>query len=276
MNDGVRGSFEVNGRTLSYLDFGGPGPVLIALHGHFSEGADFAPLAQRLGSQWRVLALDQRGHGESDRATGYERSGYVGDVAAFLDHLGLADVALLGHSLGGVNAYQFAARHPDRVTALIVEDIGAVCDIDLNFAKNLPDRVTTRDGLVEAVGAAAPYLERTFRERAEGWSFSFDAGDTVRSQQALSGDHWRDWLSVRCPTLLVRGTRSDELSAWHARDMAAKRSIDLIELTAGHVVHHDQPDAFAECVRRFLAAVDGTANSQLSGAVARLVVAMRG
>ncbi|WP_371583949.1 alpha/beta fold hydrolase [Streptomyces sp. NBC_01314] len=253
MDDRVRGSFEVNERRLSYLDFGGSGPVLITLHGHFSEGADFAPLAERLGSPWRVIALDQRGHGESDRASDYERSSYVGDITAFLDHLGLTEVALLGHSLGGVNAYQFAARHPDRVTALVVEDIGAVCDIDLTFAKSLPDRVATRDGLVEALGTAAPYLERTFRERTEGWGFSFATADTVRSQQALSGVYWHDWLSVRCPTLLIRGTRSDELSAPHARDMAARRSIPLIELPAGHVVHHDQPDAFAECVRRFLA-----------------------
>ncbi|MER6253414.1 alpha/beta hydrolase [Streptomyces sp. NPDC001584] len=158
-------------------------------------------------------------------------------VTAFLDHRGLAEVALLGHSLGGVNAYRFAARHPDRVTALIVEDIGAVCDIDLAFAKNLPDRVATRDGLVEALGAASPYLDRTFRKRADGWGFSFDAtrparSGPVRSQQALSGDHGHDWLSVRCPTVLIRGTRSDELSAPHARDMAAKRSIRLVELPA--------------------------------------------
>ncbi|TXS54199.1 alpha/beta fold hydrolase [Streptomyces sp. t39] len=259
MDHRVRGSFEVDGRRLSYLDFGGPGPVLVALHGHFSEGADFAPLAEKLGSAWRVIALDQRGHGESDRAGDYERSGYVGDVRAFLDHLGLTRVALLGHSLGGVNAYQFAARHPGRVTALVVEDAGAVCDIGLTFAKNLPPRVATRDGLVEALGAAAPYLERTFRERAEGWGFSFDAADTVRSQQALSGVHWHDWLSVRCPTLLVRGAHSDELSASHARDMAAQRSVRLVELPAGHVVHHDQPDAFAACVGEFLASVGGVA-----------------
>ncbi|TDC38780.1 alpha/beta hydrolase [Micromonospora sp. 15K316] len=260
MNDHVRGSLTVNGRRLSYLDFGGPDPVLIALHGHFSEGADFAPLAERLGSRWRVIALDQRGHGESDRATDYDRGGYVGDVMALLDHLGLAEVALLGHSLGGVNAYQFAARHPDRVTALVVEDIGAVCDIDLTFAQGLPERAATRDGLVDALGNAAPYLERTFRQRANGWGFSFDPADTVRSQQALTGDHWHDWLNVRCPTLLIRGTRSDELSAGHARDMAEKLSAALVELPAGHVVHHDQPDAYAECVRRFLATVNPAAS----------------
>ena len=252
MVDHVRSSFEVEGRKLSYLDFGGAGSALIVLHGHFSEGADFGPLAERLGSRWRVLALDQRGHGESDRAVDYERSGYVSDIAAFLDHLGLAQVALLGHSLGGVNAYQFAARHPDRVTALIVEDIGAVCDIDLTFAKNLPDRVATRDELMGKLGRAAPYLERTFRQRAEGWGFSFDMPDTIRSQQALCGDHWDDWLAVRCPTLLVRGTRSDELPARHASDMAARRPVRFVELPAGHVVHHDELDLFADCVRRFL------------------------
>ncbi|MGW2019986.1 alpha/beta fold hydrolase [Streptomyces sp. NPDC001927] len=261
MDDLVRGGFDVDGRRLSYLDFGGPGPVLIALHGHFNEGADFAPLAERLGSSWRVIALDQRGHGESDRAGDYERAGYVADVRALLDHLGLAQVALLGHSLGGANAYQFAARHPDRVTALVVEDIGAVCDIDLTFTRKLPERAATRDGLVEALGAAAPYLERTFRQRPDGWGFSFDPADTIRSQQALTGDHWHDWLSVRCPTLLIRGTRSDELSAAHARDMATKRSIPLVELPAGHVVHHDQPDAFADYVRQFLASPEDRARA---------------
>ncbi|MEV4947895.1 alpha/beta fold hydrolase [Streptomyces sp. NPDC053755] len=106
-----------------------------------------------------MIALDQRGHGESDRAADYERSGHVGDITALLDHLGVAEVALLGHSLGGVNAYQFAARRPERVTALIVEDIGAVCDIDLSFARRLPDRVATREGLVEALGAATLHPE---------------------------------------------------------------------------------------------------------------------
>ncbi|MER6910297.1 alpha/beta hydrolase [Streptomyces sp. NPDC000594] len=170
MDGYVRRSFGVDGRVLSYLDFGGPGPALIALHGHFSEGADFAPLAERLGCPWRVMALDKRGHGESDRATDYERGGYVDDVTALLDHLGLAEAAILGHFLGGVSAYQFAGRNPNRVTAIVVEDIGAVCDIDLTFARNLPDLVATRDGLVEALGTAAPYLERTFRRRAEGWA----------------------------------------------------------------------------------------------------------
>ncbi|MFB7755650.1 alpha/beta fold hydrolase, partial [Streptomyces sp. NPDC056121] len=118
----MREFFVVDGRKLSYLDFGGPGTPLLALHGHYNEASAFVPMAEALAPRWRVIALDQRGHGESDRAQRYERDDYVADVAAFHRRLGIGPVAVLGHSLGGVNAYQYAARQPDRVRALIVED----------------------------------------------------------------------------------------------------------------------------------------------------------
>ncbi|MFE9918396.1 alpha/beta fold hydrolase [Micromonospora sp. NPDC005553] len=83
----MREFFAVGGRRLSYLDFGGPGQPLLALHGHYNEASTFAPLADALAPQWRVIALDQRGHGESDRAESYERDDNVADVAALHQHL---------------------------------------------------------------------------------------------------------------------------------------------------------------------------------------------
>ena len=102
--------------------------------------------------------------------------------------------------------------------------------------------------------AAAPYLECSFRQRPGGWGFSFDPDDTVASQKALNGDHWDDWMGVSCSTLLVRGTRSDELAADHARDMVARTGprARLVEVEAGHVVHHDAPEQFAAEVAAFL------------------------
>nr|WP_184929618.1 alpha/beta hydrolase [Saccharothrix ecbatanensis] len=250
----VRGFFTAEGRRLSFLDYGGRGAPLLALHGHYNEASVFAPLAEALGPRWRVLALDQRGHGESDRAPAYGRDGYVADVAAFHRHVGVGPAAVLGHSLGGVNAYQYAARHPGQVTALIVEDIGAVVDCDWGFTLRLPRRAPTREALAAATGPAAPYLAGSFRRRRDGWGFSFDIDHTVRSQKALNGDHWDDWAAVACPTLLVRGARSDELSAGHAQQMIARRAgcARLAELPTGHVVHHDAPDQFADLVRGFL------------------------
>ncbi|MFE6403973.1 alpha/beta fold hydrolase [Streptomyces alboflavus] len=252
----MREFFMTGGRRLSYLDFGGPGAPLLTLHGHYNEGAVFAPLAEALAPRWRVIALDQRGHGESDRAESYDRGDYVGDVAALHRHLGLGAVAVLGHSLGGVNAYQYAARQPDRVSALIVEDIGAVVDVDWSFTSGLPRRAPSRAELVASLGSAAPYLECSFRRADDGWGFSFGIEDTVASQKALSGEHWRDWTAVACPTLLIRGTRSDELAAGHAREMIARRAggARLVELSAGHVVHHDAAKEFAAAVEGFLAA----------------------
>ncbi|MEK8107950.1 alpha/beta hydrolase [Micromonospora sp. M12] len=74
----------------------------------------------------------------------------------------------------------------------------------------------------------------------------------------LNGDHWTDWVSVTCPTLLVRGTRSDELEATHAREMIARRAgrARLVELPAGHVVHHDARAQFAAAVGAFLSESD--------------------
>ncbi|MFJ6053068.1 alpha/beta fold hydrolase [Streptomyces sp. NPDC092307] len=253
----MRGFFAVGGRTLSYLDFGGSGAPLLALHGHYNEASAFAPLAEALAPRRRVIALDQRGHGESDRAEGYERDDYVADVAAFHRHLDLGPVPVLGHSLGGVNAYQYAARQPDRVSALIVEDIGAVVDCDWSFTVGLPRPVPSRQDLVAALGSAAAYLECSFRRTEDDWGFSFDVDDTVASQKALNGDHWQDWTAVACPTLLIRGTRSDELDAAHAREMITRRAdgrARLVELPAGHVVHHDAPARFAAAVEEFLSA----------------------
>ena len=96
------------------------------------------------------MALDQRGHGHSDHAETYTREAYLGDLEAFGNHLHLAQpVIMLGNSLGGVNAYQFAARRPERVRALIIEDIGAVLADDVSIVLSWEGTFKTRDALAE-------------------------------------------------------------------------------------------------------------------------------
>src|SRR4051812_48864857 len=154
----ARSVLHLGGRRLSYLDYGGPGRPLLALHGHFGEGRTSSRLAAALTPSWRIIAPDQRGHGESDRTESYSRTGYVEDALALLDHMRFDTIPVLGHSLGGVNAYQLAAARPDRVSALAIEDIGAVVDGDLSFALDWPNRASTREALVAGLGQLAPYL----------------------------------------------------------------------------------------------------------------------
>ncbi|GGT73358.1 alpha/beta hydrolase [Streptomyces althioticus] len=249
----LRAAMTVEGRRLSYLDFGGQGRPLLALHGHFNEGRTFSHLAGALSPDWRVVALDQRGHGFSDRGPDFSREGYVRDAAALIAHLGLERPVVLGHSMGGVNAYQLAARHPELVSALVVEDIGAEIEDDLSFCLAWPHRAPTRAALVEQLGDSARYLTDAVREYPDGWGLAFRPEDMVTSVGQVNGNHWDDWLASDCPALLVHGTRSDTLTEAHAKEMAARRpNTRFAQLATGHTVHETDPAGFAATVRAFL------------------------
>jgi esterase len=250
-----RHRFQHDAATLSYLDAEGDGRIVIALHAHWMEGVTYAALAAALAPAWRVIALDQRGHGYSDHAGTYTRDDYRGDLEALFAHLALEETAvIIGNSLGGVNAYQFAARHPQRVRALVIEDIGAVVADDTSFALPWGGVYETREALGQRVGARfALYLEPSFRQTREGWRLAFDPRDTVASQNSLNGDHWQDWLASDCPALLIRGKDSRVTTQAHMEQMAARRRNARLEiLDGGHVVHMDNPAGFAEAVKKFL------------------------
>lgn len=253
-----RHEFQHDGLTLSYLDAGGDGRVLIALPSHWMEAVTYAPLATALArdnaSSWRVVALDQRGHGYSDHAPSYTREDYLGDIAALYRQLGINNAVLLGNSLGGVNAYQFAARHPNQVSAMIIEDIGAVVADDTSFALAWSGTFPTREDLVERIGPRfVPYLEDAFRETPSGWRLAFDPDDMVVSQSHLNGDHWADWLATDCPALLIRGLESRVTTTQMMEQMAERRpNTRLVSLGGGHVVHFDQSTGFTQAVQAFL------------------------
>ena len=91
-------------------------------------------------------------------------------------------------------------------------------------------------------------------EYSDGWGFLFGYEDMMRSQEALIGDWWSDWLASTCPALLVHGLDSFVLPTAMARQMAARRPVtELREFSGcGHWVHDDDPDGFASAVRGFL------------------------
>ncbi|MEV7723645.1 alpha/beta hydrolase [Streptomyces sp. NPDC087917] len=254
----VRAALDLDGRTLSYLDFGGAGRPLLALHGHLSEGSSFTALAAALGPAWRVIAPDQRGHGDSDRATGYTRAGYVADLRALVDHLGLDRFAVIGHSLGAVNAWHLAAELPDRVEALITLDTAADlprADVSpLAFVLSFPYTADTREELLAALGPVAPVLGAALRPLPEGgWRLPFHPQDTVTSENAVHGDHWEQWLAGNCPALLLRGTSSQVLGPDLAADMVARRPrTTYATLDADHFLQQRDPEGVHAAVRSFL------------------------
>jgi esterase len=249
-----RSAFQHAGLTLSFLDAGGERPVIIALHAHWMEGVTFAPLAEAMASEWRLIALDQRGHGYSDHAVTYSREDYLGDIEALFRHLGLKQAVLLGNSLGGVNAYQFAARHPERVRALVIEDIGVEITDGLPPMPGWDGTFETREELENQIGPRMlPYLCDSIRQTKDGWRLAFNPRDMLLSQAAMAGDHCSDWLATDCPALLIRGSESRVTTAVEMQQLAERRpNTQLRTLQGGHVLHQDNLNAFAAAVQEFL------------------------
>src|SRR5688500_14257832 len=132
----------VAGLRLHYLDWGGTGkPALIMLHGIGRDAHSFDHIAPRFAADYRVIALDLRGHGDSawhpDGA--YLVEDLVKDLEGLIDQLALGRVVLLGNSTGGRVVQQYAGLHANRVRALIVEDVGPERpqDIAAGFARRV-------------------------------------------------------------------------------------------------------------------------------------------
>ncbi|MCP5040242.1 MAG: alpha/beta hydrolase, partial [bacterium] len=100
-------------------------PVVI-LHGGAHDASSWSEVCRLLPSAWRCIVPDQRGHGESDRDPDgdYSCEAQVGDLVALLDALSIERCALVGHSMGGLNALHFSGQWPERVTALVLVDVG--------------------------------------------------------------------------------------------------------------------------------------------------------
>ncbi|NEW07388.1 alpha/beta hydrolase [Paenibacillus sp. SYP-B3998] len=257
----TRQYFKSGNIRLSYLDFGGESQnVLLMLHGHMNDARTFSELASKF-KDWRVIGLDQRGHGWSEHSpeADYSRESYMKDILNFIRvELGGQPVTILGHSLGGVNAYQFASRYPEFVKAVIVEDVGVEINSDLSFAEKLPKRSSSleelRESLERAGLKAINYFSESVFKDEEGWGFRSDLKGMRISQQNVNGIWWEDWLSSSCPILLIHGKKSFILDLSQAELMVSRRPNTKLEVfeECGHGVHSDNLNGFYQVVKKFL------------------------
>lgn len=269
---------HVQGVRTHLVEWGDPAaPPLLLLHGLRSYARTWEPVAARLGHRFRLVAADARGRGDSGwaPASTYTTEQYVHDLEDVVEALGLGSFALLGHSMGGTTALVYTARHPDRVSRLVIEDVGpgssaasAGADrIRRELAatpRRFPDLDAVRDwwraarpGITAA--ALASRVEHTVVAADDGgwrWRFDLDGITAARRADDDRGrvDLWPCVAALRCPTLVVRGAESDFLPVEVAREMA-RRAPDLRVVDvpgAAHHVHDDEPATFLDAIETFL------------------------
>ncbi|HMB87579.1 MAG TPA: alpha/beta hydrolase [Methylomirabilota bacterium] len=267
---------KVNGITLHYLDWGpADAPPVVLLHGITGHARVWDHLAARLVPGRRMLALDQRGHGDSDPAPDddYRVGTMADDVAAFVGSLRIDRLALLGHSMGGRIAIKYAADHAARLERLVIVDIGP--DINLaglervrDMMAQSPERIESEDWAVEYIRRANPLQDLDMlRERVRHglkrlpdgeltWKYAKGLRDMMREGRRDAVDLWEPLPRIPCPTLVVRGAESDILSAEVAKKMTERLPDGrVVEIAgAGHTVPADRPEEFVRQIRAFLGA----------------------
>jgi len=256
--------------SLHYLDWGGDGPPLVMLHGLTGHAHTWDHTAAALGDRYRVIALDQRGHGDSGWAPPYGGGQMAEDLLAFLDALRLGEVTLMGLSMGGLVAFIFAASHPERVRDLIVLDIGP--EIAPAGARQVAAGLAAKHVFSsedEAVAQARAFnprpTEEALRHRVRhnlrplpDGTLTFKYDDALRERGAIfdrSTDQlWAAWEAVSCPVLLVRGDESDILAVDTAQRMLASNARASLAGVpdCGHSITLDNPRGLLDVVNPWL------------------------
>ena len=266
----------LHGSRFHYTEQGDPAaPPVVMLHGVTGHSRTWDEEGAALASRYRVIAFDQRGHGDSDSPidADYTTPALAGDVAAFVDALELETFAIVGLSLGGRVAIEYAGTHQARVTRMVIVDIGpdiapeGMARVGRMMA-TAPERFATLEDVIAFQRAANPrYSETLLRERVQhgvralpggGFTWKYDRGlrDSVRAGRFGRPPHdlWPAWRAITCPVLLVRGAESDILSAEIAKRMLDEQpNARLVDVPgAGHTVPGDQPAAFTALLRDYL------------------------
>ena len=273
-NEPVDRWVRANGMNFHLLEWGDPGkPGVLMLHGASQQAHSWDFISLGLSSEYHVLVLDQRGHGDSDWAPDgdYSIEAAQGDLDGIVDALGLSDFNLMGHSMGGRNSFVWASRHPGMLRSLTIVDTGPETvprgSDRIRRFRELPDNLDTfeefADRVQEYTGRSREQvlgaLKYSIRQGADGkWTWKYDK---VMRQSGRTESYWSPeqlWDCVKridCPTLVTRGDRSDIFAA-ETMDRMCEDIADCTCVTianAGHLVQGDNPVDFLAAARAHLA-----------------------
>ena len=270
-------SIHANDLNFHYLEWGDTAkPPILMLHGFAQQAHSWDFVALAFADRHRIIALDQRGHGDSDWApdSDYTPETQQKDIAAIVEKLSLDKFVLMGLSLGGRNSFTYASNNPERVRALVIVDAGpenigigtqniqrfVEQDDELDSIDAFVDRVISYNPRRDPIQIRGSIINNLKKLPNGKWTWKYDK--ILRSpgrmgQQQDPDTTKRLWNYVErlaCPTLVVRGDRSDVIATETTDEMHRRipnSRLAIVE-NAGHLVMGDNPSGFESEVTKFI------------------------
>ncbi len=274
--------FDLPHKHIGALAFGDPHkPLMLALHGWLDNAASFIPLAPLL-SEYRVIALDFIGHGNSSHRSPdahYHQLDFVHDVHELVTQQGWQKFVLLGHSMGGIVGSLYTASFPERVSHYItIESFGPMTKTAQSSAEQMRESIESRLKVQQSDGRHPDNFQRVVQARAHAGSLSLTnaellvarnldrVGEQLRwrtdrrlrsiSSLRVTEDQAEYFLrSIQCPTMAIQGSQGYTSMADKFQQRASfVRDLQLVMCDGGHHVHMDNPTAVASHILQFLSA----------------------
>jgi esterase len=272
---------KANGLRLHYLDWGGADlPPMVLLHGVRLQAHTWDMAALLLRDKYRLIAVDQRGHGDSDwtSESDFEKDTFelmLEDTRQLVEHFsttfGWKKFVLVGMSMGGITAMRYAAQYSDRLSALCIVDIAPETlhsgVLSMEGFKIETETLSRFEDFLERAHKFMPHrpiaqlrysLMHSLKQLPDGkWTWKQDhRAGAVKRLTPLS-ELWHELPTIAAPTLLMRGAQSnvlaEEVAQRAARTLPNGRLVTIDPAT--HNVHSDNPNAFARELHAFLQTV---------------------
>lgn len=250
---------------LNYKKYGTEGGHLIILHGLFGSLDNWHTLATALGNTFSVWAVDQRNHGKSPHHHDFNYDIMADDLLYFMEQHQIDSANIIGHSMGGKTAMQFALKHPEKVHKLVVVDIApkgykgnhneiidALQNLDL---LKINRRTDAEEMLAENIRQAdvRQFLLKNLTREATGYKWKMNLDDIVDNYDAIIGPINLETRFEK-PTLFIKGENSDYIL--EEDKPIIKKQFPQAEFVnfpdAGHWIHAEAPALFLQTTLTFL------------------------